>query len=71
VHASTASVCALVEGGRIEASDSALPVLLGFTANTGSKLVAAWVSGGTGFALRVLPGLLVLLATVWAAALLA
>lgn len=66
VHASLASVCTLVETGRLEAAASGLPVLLGFTANTASKLVAAWASGGAGFALRVLPGLLALLAAVWA-----
>lgn len=65
VHASLASICTLVEAGRADASASLLPLLLGFSANTCSKLVAAWASGGAGFALRVLPGLLVLLGSVW------
>jgi uncharacterized membrane protein (DUF4010 family) len=65
VHASLASVCTMVEAGRLAAQDSGLPVLLGFSANTASKLLAAWVSGGAGFALRVVPGLLALLAAVW------
>lgn len=71
VHASLASVCTLVEAGRLDPVDSLLPILLGFSANTGSKLFAAWVSGGAAFALRVAPGLLLLLAAVWAAWLLA
>ena len=66
VHASMASLCALVESGRIEPAAGALPVLLGFTANSASKLVAAWTGGGAAFALRVLPGLAALVAAVWA-----
>lgn len=65
VHASLASVCTMVEAGRLPARDSGLPVLLGFSANTASKLLAAWVSGGSVFAWRVAPGLLALLAAVW------
>ena len=65
VHASLASVCTMVEAGRMQVEASVLPVLLGFSANTLSKLLAAGVSGGPGFALRVAPGLLGLLAAVW------
>ena len=65
VHASLASVCTMVEAGRMPAQAAVLPVLLGFSANTLSKLVAAAVSGGAAFALRVAPGLLALLAAVW------
>ena len=65
VHASLASVCTMVEAGRMKAETSVLPVLLGFSANTLSKLLAAGVSGGPRFALRVAPGLLGLLAAVW------
>lgn len=65
VHASLASVCTMVEAGRMKAEASVLPVLLGFSANTLSKLLAAGVSGGPRFALRVAPGLLGLLAAVW------
>jgi len=70
VHASMASVCAIVQSGRLEPSQAVLPVLLGFSANTASKAIAAFVSGGPRYALRVLPGLLLLLAAVWGAALL-
>lgn len=64
-HASLASVSAMVEAGRMQAEASVLPVLLGFSANTLSKLMAAAVSGGARFALRVAPGLLGLLAAIW------
>ena len=70
VHASMASVCAIVQSGRLDAAQAVMPVLLGFSANTMSKAIAAFVSGGAAFALRVLPGLLLLLAVVWSVALL-
>ena len=65
VHAAVASVCAMVERGSMGASQAGLPILWAFTANTVSKLAAAWFSGGGGFALRVLPGLAGLLAVLW------
>lgn len=65
VHAAVASVCAMVERQAIAAPQSAVPVLLAFSANTLSKLIAAWVSGGIGFALRVLPGLAGVVLTLW------
>jgi len=40
-------------------------VLLAFSANTVSKFIAAWAAGGPRFALRVLPGLVMLLVAVW------
>ena len=65
VHAAVASVCALVERGSLGAAPAGLPILLAFTANSVSKLAAAWFTGGGRFALRVLPGLVGLLAVLW------
>lgn len=65
VHAAVASVCAMVARGSMNASQASLPILLAFTANSVSKLAAAWFTGGGGFALRVLPGLTGLLAALW------
>jgi uncharacterized membrane protein (DUF4010 family) len=42
-------------------------MLLALSANSLSKLVAAWVAGGGRFALRVAPGLAMLVAAPWAA----
>ena len=42
-------------------------MLLALSANSLSKLVAAWVSGGGRFALRVAPGLALLVAAPWTA----
>ena len=66
VHASLASMCTLVESGRTSASGAVVAVLLGLSTNTMSKLVAAWMAGGTRFGLRVLPGLVAMLAAAWA-----
>jgi uncharacterized membrane protein (DUF4010 family) len=66
VHAAAASAVSLAAGGKIPASAVLLPVLIAFTTNTISKLVAAWGTGGRGYALRVAGGLLVLAAAVWA-----
>ena len=38
------------------------------SANTVSKAVVAWVSGGRAYALRLIPGLLLVIAAVWAGA---
>jgi uncharacterized membrane protein (DUF4010 family) len=65
VHAAVASVCAMVERQAISTPQSAVPVLLAFSANTLSKLIAAGVSGGIGFALRVMPGLAGVMLTLW------
>ena len=46
-------------------ADVLRPLLLGFTTNTVSKLVAASAAGGRQYGLRVAAGLLVLAAAVW------
>ena len=66
VHAAAASVFSLAAGGAISSTDVLFPLLLAFTANTVSKLVAAWAAGGTPYAVRVAVGLLALAAAVWA-----
>jgi uncharacterized membrane protein (DUF4010 family) len=66
VHAAAASVFSLAAGGKIAPATVLLPMLIAFTTNTVSKLVAAWVAGGPRYALRVAGGLLVVTAAVWA-----
>lgn len=58
VHAAAASLAALVAGGRIAPAQLALPLLVAFVVNTGSKWAAARAGGGWPFARAVLPGLL-------------
>ncbi len=66
VHAAAAAVGVLVQSGRALVEDGGLPIALAFSTNTASKLIAAWIGGGPRFVAAVLPGLLGLLAVVWA-----
>ncbi|HEY5633324.1 MAG TPA: DUF4010 domain-containing protein [Burkholderiaceae bacterium] len=66
VHAAAAAVGVLVDSGNVGVAEGGLPVALAFSTNTASKLIAAWVGGGARFAVAVLPGLIGLLAVVWA-----
>lgn len=65
-HAAAISAAALVAAGQIEPSAAVLPVLAALSTNTVSKSVAAFAGGGWRFALRVIPGLLLLLGAAWA-----
>lgn len=69
-HAAGISVAALAATGRIPAEAAVLPVLAAMSANSLTKAVLAWTAGGPGFALRVVPGLVLVMAAAWAGALL-
>ncbi len=64
-HAAAASAAVLAQSGKAAAADVVLPVLAALSTNAFSKSVMAWVSGGRGFALRVLPGLWLPLLSMW------
>ncbi|MEO8839058.1 MAG: DUF4010 domain-containing protein [Herbaspirillum sp.] len=64
-HAAAASVASLVAAGKFDATQAAVPVLAALSANTLSKAVFAWVSGGRHFALQVIPGLLLMVCAAW------
>jgi uncharacterized membrane protein (DUF4010 family) len=57
VHAAAASLCVMVESGSLPPESASGALLLALVANTVSKGVAALVSGGAAFALRMAPGL--------------
>lgn len=65
-HAAAISVAALP----IDAQAAAMPILAAFTTNSVSKAVFAWIGGGMTFALRVIPGLLLVVVAAWAGLLL-
>lgn len=67
-HSAAISVAALVASGKMDAADAVMPILAGFTTNTISKMVFAGTSGGYGFALRVIPGLILVAVAAWAGA---
>lgn len=67
-HSAAISVAALVASGKLAASDAVLPILAAFTTNTITKLVLAAASGSLVFAVRVIPGLILVAAAAWAGA---
>ena len=67
-HAAAASVASLVAAGSLNARESLIPILIGLTTNTVSKATLAVVSGGSRFALRIVPGLALSILATWVAA---
>ncbi len=65
-HAAAAAAGSLAGSGKLELDDGVLAVLLGLTTNTGTKLVAAFSTGGRRFALPLLAGLAAILVGAWA-----
>ena len=63
VHAAVASAAQLVALGRI-APDAAIPgIALALAANSTTKLVVAFITGGRAYGLRLLPGIAAMVAT--------
>ncbi|WP_291617520.1 DUF4010 domain-containing protein [Bradyrhizobium sp.] len=67
-HAPAVAIAAVAASGKIDAAAAAVPILVAMSANTLSKAVVAWMSGGPSYALRLIPGLLAVIAAVWAGA---
>lgn len=68
-HASAISIASLVATGHMSAAESVAPILAGFTTNSITKVVVAGIAGGRAFALRVVPGVLLVAAAAWGGAL--
>ena len=68
-HSAAVSVASLVASGKLNASEATIPILAGLTTNTVSKLVLGFTAGGRSFAVRVAPGLLLVMTAAWIAAL--
>lgn len=64
-HAAAISMASLVASGAMPPQAAVLPILAGLSANTASKIVLAATTGGRGFALRVIPGLVLVVAAAW------
>jgi uncharacterized membrane protein (DUF4010 family) len=64
-HSAAISVASLVVSGKITANDAILPILAGLSTNTISKMVFAATSGGRSFAIRVIPGLIIVALAAW------
>ncbi|MFW2456687.1 MgtC/SapB family protein [Methyloversatilis discipulorum] len=64
-HSASAAVAALQASGRIAAEQAVLPILGAFTTNACSKLIVAVTTGDRGFALQVVPGVLLSVGAAW------
>ena len=67
-HSAAISVASLVASGKTSPSDAIFPILAGLSTNTISKIVLAVSSGGLSFALRVVPGLIMVAFAAWSGA---
>lgn len=64
-HAAAISVATLVVSGRVTPEDAVVPILAALTSNTLSKIIMAVTSGGWAFAMRVVPGLILIAIAAW------
>ncbi len=62
LHAAAASVAQLVAGDAIGAGSAGTPMFVALITNSLSKLLMAWLRGGRGFLLRMLPGVALIVA---------
>lgn len=64
-HSAAASSASLIASGKIEVSQAVLPILFGLTANTLTKCFVASGAGGSVYARKIIPGLVVMIIAVW------
>ena len=64
-HSAAISVASLVASEKMSATDAVFPILAGLSTNTISKMFLAGISGRRAFALRVIPGLIVVALAAW------
>ncbi|MGZ9269015.1 MAG: MgtC/SapB family protein [Candidatus Binatia bacterium] len=67
-HATAASVASLTAANKISTDQAIGPILVGLTTNTIIKAVAAFKSGGTRYAAKIVPGLALMIIAVWVGA---
>jgi uncharacterized membrane protein (DUF4010 family) len=64
-HAAAISVATLVASGKVAPQDAVVPILAALTSNTLSKIIMAATGGGWAFAIRVVPGLVLVTLAAW------
>jgi uncharacterized membrane protein (DUF4010 family) len=69
-HSPAIAIASLVASGKMTAADAVFPVLAAFSTNTISKIIFALSSGSRAFALRLIPGLMLVAGAAWAGAVL-
>jgi uncharacterized membrane protein (DUF4010 family) len=68
-HAAAISIASLTAAEKLTPRDAALPILAAMSCNALAKGVMAVSAGSLGFALRILPGLILSMVAAWSAAL--
>lgn len=64
-HATAASTASLMAAGKIQVNQAILPILLGLTTNTVTKVVVAFNAGGVAYASKIVPGLVLMVSVTW------
>jgi uncharacterized membrane protein (DUF4010 family) len=67
-HSPAVAAATLVGSSKINPADAVAPVLAALSTNTLSKIAVGWISGGRSFALRLIPGLILVIAAAWGGA---
>ena len=67
-HSAAISVASLAASGKLAPQAAVLPILAAMTANAATKIVMALIAGSGGFALRIVPGLVLSMAAAWGVA---
>ena len=65
-QAAGASAASLAAAGRVTVEQAVIGVLVAFSGNAAMKVVVSWASGRAPFALRVLPGQVLMVGLAWA-----
>jgi uncharacterized membrane protein (DUF4010 family) len=65
-HAAAISISAMAAAGTLTPDAAVLPILVAFTTNTLVKILLAVTGGGRAYAMRVVPGLILVAAAAWA-----
>jgi uncharacterized membrane protein (DUF4010 family) len=67
-HSAAVSIASLVAAGKLSSTEAISPILAALSTNTISKVIVSWTSGGRPYALRLVPGLLLVVLAAWAGA---
>jgi uncharacterized membrane protein (DUF4010 family) len=70
VHAAAMAIAAQVSAGDLAPHDAAVPMLIAWSTSAGAKIILAASTGPIGFAKRVVPAQMLILAAAWLAAIL-
>ncbi len=66
-HATAASVASLVSANKLLVEEALWAILAGLTTNTLMKAIVAFKSGGSYYAMRIVPGLVLTIGAIWMA----